>query len=97
MFGDDDYEYSGSGTGLGERIAGFDPRTKLDVVLTNLIKLDKPRGFKKYKAGTLYDYESAVQESEVYFRCKYVRDFERILEEKGWTLYNIPKVNNLYD
>ena len=98
LFGDDDdYEYSGSGTGLADIIAGFDPRTKLDVVLTNLIKLDKPRGFKKYKAGTLYDYESDVQESEVYFRCKYVRDFERILEEKGWTLYNIPKVNNLYD
>ena len=95
LFGDDaDHEYIAS---IGERIAGFDPQTKLDVVLTNLIKLDKPRGFKKYKAGTLYDYESAVQESEVYFRCKYVRDFERILEEKGWTLYNIPKVNNLYD
>ena len=41
LFGDDDdYEYSGSGTGLADIIAGFDPRTKLDVVLTNLIKLD---------------------------------------------------------
>lgn len=90
LFGDDDYEYEGSGTDLADTIAGFDPRTKLDVVLTNLIGLDKPRGFKKYKAGVKYEYESAVQESEVYFRCKYVRDFERILAEKGWTLYDVP-------
>ena len=69
----------------------------MDVVLTNLIGLDKPRGFKKYKAGTLYDYESAVQDSEVYFRCKYVRDFERLLEEKGWTLYDIPVFKNSAD
>lgn len=94
LFGDDDdYEYDGSGTDLADTIAGFDPNTKLDVVLVNLIGIDKPKGFKKYKAGTLYEYEAAVQDSEVYYRCKYVRDFERLLEEKGWTLYNIPIIN----
>ena len=96
LFGDDS-DYFETDTNLANTIAGFDPNTKLNVVLTNLIGLDKPRGFKLYKPGTECEYESAIQESEVYLSNKYVRDFERLLQAKKWTEITIPTLTRIYD
>lgn len=96
LFGDDS-DYFETDTNLANTIAGFDPNTKLNVVLTNLIGLDKPRGFKLYKPGTECEYESAIQESEVYWPNKYVRDFERLLQAKKWTEITIPTLTGIYD
>lgn len=97
LFGDDDdMEYDGSGTSLVDEIVGFNPKTKISIVLTNLIGLDKPRGFKLYKSDGV-SYEKAIQESEIYWRHKYIRDFEGLLQSKGWKELNAPKLNNVYD
>lgn len=85
-------------TEIADEYLAFVPKnTKLQPVVSKLLNIDKPRGFKLIKS-TSTEYEKYIFKSNNnYKESKYIQELRHLLVSNKWTHYDLTRTTFVYD